>query len=56
MKVISLAVGACLFATGALAQSVQEMQKMADEWQTAFNKGDAATVAWPENENQITVD
>jgi uncharacterized protein (TIGR02246 family) len=24
---------------------LQEMQKMADEWQAAFNKGDAATVA-----------
>jgi uncharacterized protein (TIGR02246 family) len=45
MKVIPLVVGACLFTTGALAQSVQEMQKMADEWAAAFNKGDIATVA-----------
>jgi uncharacterized protein (TIGR02246 family) len=45
MKVIPLLVGACLSTTGALAQSVQEMQKLADEWQAAFNKGDAATVA-----------
>ena len=45
MKVIPLLVGACFFTSGALAQSVQEMQKMADEWQAAFNKGDAATVA-----------
>ena len=45
MKVIPLVVGACLFTTGALAQSVQEMQKMANEWQAAFNKGDTATVA-----------
>ena len=45
MKVILLLVGACLFTTGALAQSVQEMQKMADDYQAAFNKGDTATVA-----------
>ena len=45
MKVIPLVVGACLFTTGALAQSVPEMQKMADEWPAAFNKGDTATVA-----------
>jgi uncharacterized protein (TIGR02246 family) len=45
MKVIPFVVGAYLFTTGALAQSVPEMQKLADEWQTAFNKGDAATVA-----------
>ena len=38
MKVIPLVVGACLFTTGALAQSVQEMQKMADEGAAAFNK------------------
>ena len=45
MKVIPLVVGAFLFTTGALAQSVPEMQKMADEWAAAFNKGDTATVA-----------
>jgi uncharacterized protein (TIGR02246 family) len=45
MKVISLVVGTCLLTTGALAQSVQEMQKMADEFAAAFNKGDTATVA-----------
>ena len=45
MKVIPLVVGACLFTTGALAQSVPEMQKMADEFAAAFNKGDIATVA-----------
>jgi hypothetical protein len=45
MKAIPLLVGACLFTSGALVQSVPEMQKMADEWQAAFNNGDAATVA-----------
>jgi uncharacterized protein (TIGR02246 family) len=45
MKVILLVVGACFFTTGAFAQSVPEMQKLADEWAAAFNKGDIATVA-----------
>jgi len=46
MKTIPLVVGACcLFTTGAFAQSVPEMQKLADEWAAAFNKGDIATVA-----------
>src|SRR5689334_8615148 len=45
MKVFPLVVGACLFTTGALAQSVAEMQKLDDEWAAAFNKGDIATVA-----------
>ena len=46
MKVIPLVVGACcLFTTGAFAQSVPEMQKLADEWAAAFNNGDTATVA-----------
>jgi uncharacterized protein (TIGR02246 family) len=44
-KVFTLAVGTCLLSTGAFAQSVQEMQKLAEQWQAAFNKGDAATVA-----------
>jgi hypothetical protein len=44
MKLTPLVVGACLFTTGALAQSVPEMQKMADEFITAFNKSDTATV------------
>jgi uncharacterized protein (TIGR02246 family) len=45
MRLILLLLGGCLIATGALAQSKPEMQKMADDWAAAFNKGDAAKVA-----------
>jgi uncharacterized protein (TIGR02246 family) len=45
MRLILLLLGSCLIVTGALAQSKPEMQKMADDWAAAFNKGDAAKVA-----------
>jgi hypothetical protein len=46
MKNLPLVIGASLLSwTAAFAQSKPEMQKMADEWAAAFNKGDATKVA-----------
>ena len=45
MKKAALAVCLMLCAAPAMAQSKAAMQKLADEWAAAFNKGDAAAVA-----------
>jgi uncharacterized protein (TIGR02246 family) len=45
MRKLLLGCALALSVSPAMAQSVQEMQKLAEQWQGAFNNGDAAAVA-----------